>query len=276
MMPLALAARPKRSALPAALEQLPPFLAPLIMLQDAARAFMFVSDAPTTTTQRLKALATGGLPSFFDISNSFTAGAVSDDNLMDQLAAAGKHMVGGARFNGVVPMGQDVQGAAGHCSASCTSRLLSLHPPTPLGAPPRPSWVTPPGGSSSPASGPGPARTPGAPASCGSVAVAGWRGGGGSGAGSAATVPAAQLQPLQQPCSHPQRFCYPRGPCSFNVKDLHTVDDGVWEHLLPALRAPNGSSDGAAAACADAAAAASLCRCCQPLPLLPPVVLATH
>jgi len=56
---------------------------------------MFVADAPTTTTQRLKALATGGLPSFFDVSNSFTAGALAEDNLIDQLAAAGKRMVSG-------------------------------------------------------------------------------------------------------------------------------------------------------------------------------------
>ena len=54
---------------------------------------MFVADAPTTTTQRLKALATGGLPSFFDVSNSFTAGALADDNLVDQLAAGGRKPV---------------------------------------------------------------------------------------------------------------------------------------------------------------------------------------
>lgn len=54
---------------------------------------MFVADAPTTTTQRLKALATGGLPTFFDISNSFTAGALDEDNLLDQLAGAGRRMV---------------------------------------------------------------------------------------------------------------------------------------------------------------------------------------
>lgn len=36
-------------------------------------------------------------------------------------------------------------------------------------------------------------------------------------------------------------------PC-FNVKDLHTVDDGVWERLLPLLRRP-----GRCAAVCDAA-----------------------
>ena len=54
---------------------------------------MFVADAPTTTTQRLAALATGGLPSFFDVSNAFSAGALADDNLLSQLAAAGKRPV---------------------------------------------------------------------------------------------------------------------------------------------------------------------------------------
>ncbi|PRW57424.1 GPI ethanolamine phosphate transferase 3 [Chlorella sorokiniana] len=104
----------------------------------ASRAFMFVADAPTTTTQRLKAMVTGGLPSFFDVSNSFTAGALADDNLVDQLAAAGRN-----------------------------------------------------------------------PAFLGDTT---W----------------AQLFPTQWAWSAPY-------PC-FNVRDLHTVDDGVWQHLLPALR----------------------------------------
>lgn len=54
---------------------------------------MFVADAPTTTTQRLKALATGGLPTFFDVGNSFSAGALTEDNLVDQLAGAGRRLV---------------------------------------------------------------------------------------------------------------------------------------------------------------------------------------
>ena len=36
------------------------------------------------------------------------------------------------------------------------------------------------------------------------------------------------------PCARPY-------PC-FNVRDLHTVDDGVWEHLLPALRPPGAAA----------------------------------
>ena len=83
--------QPPASAVPSHSSPLP--LWSHCILQDAARSFMFVADAPTTTTQRLKSLATGGLPSFFDISNSFTAGAVADDNLVDQLAAAGHRLV---------------------------------------------------------------------------------------------------------------------------------------------------------------------------------------
>ena len=59
----------------------------------AARVFRFVADPPTTTTQRLKSLATGSLPTFFDVSSSFAAGALRDDNLVDQLHAAGRKLV---------------------------------------------------------------------------------------------------------------------------------------------------------------------------------------
>ena len=53
----------------------------------------FVADAPTATLQRLKALLTGGMPTFFDISRSFSAGALQEDNLVHQLVAAGKRAV---------------------------------------------------------------------------------------------------------------------------------------------------------------------------------------
>lgn len=42
----------------------------------------------------------GGLPSFFDVSSSFSAGRVAEDSLIDQLAAAGKQLVGGRRDAG--------------------------------------------------------------------------------------------------------------------------------------------------------------------------------
>lgn len=59
-----------------------------------ARSFRFLAEAPTTTLQRLKCLMTGGLPSFFDIGNSFSAGPLDEDNLVDQAVAAGKRVVG--------------------------------------------------------------------------------------------------------------------------------------------------------------------------------------
>jgi hypothetical protein len=108
-----------------------------------ARAFRFTADPPTTTTQRLKSLMTvrprqlwpgslvhlsprplpalaagefrrpglsfflcllqGGLPSFFDVSSSFTAGDVQEDNLIDQLAAAGRKLVRVTAFDSSLP-----------------------------------------------------------------------------------------------------------------------------------------------------------------------------
>ena len=53
----------------------------------------FVADAPTATMQRVKALTTGGLPTFFDISRSFTAAELAEDNLIDQLHRHGFRMV---------------------------------------------------------------------------------------------------------------------------------------------------------------------------------------
>lgn len=49
-----------------------------------AKLFRFVADPPTTTMQRLKALATGGLPTFIDISNNFNSYEILEDNLIYQ------------------------------------------------------------------------------------------------------------------------------------------------------------------------------------------------
>jgi phosphatidylinositol glycan class O len=49
------------------------------------RLFRFVADPPTVTMQRLKALTTGGLPTFADISANFGGVSVSDDSWMFQL-----------------------------------------------------------------------------------------------------------------------------------------------------------------------------------------------
>ncbi|KAL3142807.1 hypothetical protein ABBQ38_003106 [Trebouxia sp. C0009 RCD-2024] len=58
----------------------------------AALLTKFVADPPTTTMQRLKGLMTGGLPTFMDVGSSFSAAAVTEDNLVDQLRSHGKKL----------------------------------------------------------------------------------------------------------------------------------------------------------------------------------------
>lgn len=86
-------------------------------------------------------MVSGGLPSFFDVSNAFSASSMSDDNIIDQFVAAGKTMVfmGDSTWTDLFPHQFNIS--------------------------------------------------------------------------------------LSFPC--------------FNVKDLDTVDDGVWQHLLPTLKAPS-------------------------------------
>lgn len=49
-----------------------------------AKLFKSIADAPTTTMQRLKALATGGLPTFIDIGSNFNSYEIQEDNLIYQ------------------------------------------------------------------------------------------------------------------------------------------------------------------------------------------------
>ena len=49
-----------------------------------AKLFKFVADPPTTTMQRLKALTTGGLPTFIDIGSNFNSYKILEDNLIYQ------------------------------------------------------------------------------------------------------------------------------------------------------------------------------------------------
>lgn len=53
----------------------------------------FVADAPTTTVQRLKALMTGGLPTFIDAGTNFYQTEVREDNLVSQMFKMGKKIV---------------------------------------------------------------------------------------------------------------------------------------------------------------------------------------
>ncbi len=50
----------------------------------------FRSDAPTTTSQRLKALTTGSLPTFIDISRNFASDEIGADNWLDQAKRNGR------------------------------------------------------------------------------------------------------------------------------------------------------------------------------------------
>ncbi|CAL4964450.1 unnamed protein product [Urochloa decumbens] len=59
----------------------------------SARIFKALADPPTTSLQRLKALTTGGLPTFIDVGNSFGAPAIVEDNIMHQLVKNGKRIV---------------------------------------------------------------------------------------------------------------------------------------------------------------------------------------
>eukprot|EP00804_Cyclotella_cryptica_P025397 CCRYP_016515-RA/>CCRYP_016515-RA protein AED:0.20 eAED:0.20 QI:286/1/1/1/0.5/0.33/3/202/1032 len=52
-----------------------------------SRLYQFVADPPTVTMQRLKALTTGGLPTFADITGSFGGANVEEDSWVEQLVA---------------------------------------------------------------------------------------------------------------------------------------------------------------------------------------------
>jgi len=61
-------------------------------LDPNARTWFYeaIADAPTTTMQRLKALTTGGLPTFIDIGSSFNSAAVDEDSWVEQAHSAHK------------------------------------------------------------------------------------------------------------------------------------------------------------------------------------------
>lgn len=56
---------------------------------DRTRLFRFMADPPTTTLQRVKALATGSLPTFIDASSNFAAMELQEDNIIDQVTKNG-------------------------------------------------------------------------------------------------------------------------------------------------------------------------------------------
>eukprot|EP00759_Apiculatamorpha_spiralis_P018429 PhF_6_TR24813/c0_g1_i2/m.34157/K05288/PIGO; phosphatidylinositol glycan, class O len=52
-----------------------------------AAGFLFVADPPTTTSQRLKAMMTGSLPTFVEAGRNFDSDEIQEDNLIYQLSA---------------------------------------------------------------------------------------------------------------------------------------------------------------------------------------------
>jgi phosphatidylinositol glycan class O len=56
--------------------------------------FGFRGDPPTVTSQRLKGITTGTLPTFMDISSNFNSAAVNDDNVIDQIRNRSKVLTG--------------------------------------------------------------------------------------------------------------------------------------------------------------------------------------
>ena len=55
--------------------------------------FGFRGDPPTVTSQRLKGLTTGSLPTFIDIGSNFDGAAIQEDNIIAQAVAAGRRLV---------------------------------------------------------------------------------------------------------------------------------------------------------------------------------------
>ncbi|XP_037961946.2 GPI ethanolamine phosphate transferase 3 [Plutella xylostella] len=60
---------------------------------DSARLYKFMADPPTTTLQRIKALVTGSLPTFVDVSSNFAAMELQEDSSIDQLHKNGGKVV---------------------------------------------------------------------------------------------------------------------------------------------------------------------------------------
>ncbi|ESS32442.1 putative transmembrane protein [Toxoplasma gondii RUB] len=59
----------------------------------SSRLFIFEADAPTATTQRLKALGSGTVPTFFEIRESFDSSRMTEDSLLWQLRNSGRASV---------------------------------------------------------------------------------------------------------------------------------------------------------------------------------------
>lgn len=67
------------------------------------RLYKSIADPPTTTMQRIKAITTGTLPTFIDISSNFATEQIDEDNLIDQNAEKGIVFMGDDTWTGLYP-----------------------------------------------------------------------------------------------------------------------------------------------------------------------------
>ena len=68
----------------------------------SSRLYQFIADPPTVTMQRLKALTTGGLPTFADISGNFGGAKVPEDTWVKQLLQLTNYRSRGLQSNAKV------------------------------------------------------------------------------------------------------------------------------------------------------------------------------
>lgn len=58
-----------------------------------SRLFRFLADPPTATMQRIKALTTGSMPTFLEVSDNFASEEIADDNWVVQMGNTGRKAV---------------------------------------------------------------------------------------------------------------------------------------------------------------------------------------
>lgn len=75
------------------LNKMPLFAKLLSKLPQNTVLLPLTADAPTTTLQRLKAITTGSLPTFIDISQNFDSSEIMEDNFITQMKRMNKSIV---------------------------------------------------------------------------------------------------------------------------------------------------------------------------------------
>ncbi|XP_074096564.1 phosphatidylinositol glycan anchor biosynthesis class O [Cotesia typhae] len=68
-----------------------------------SRLYKSIVDPPTTTMQRIKAITTGTLPTFIDVSSNFASEEVDEDNLIHQIGEKGVVFMGDDTWTNLFP-----------------------------------------------------------------------------------------------------------------------------------------------------------------------------